>query len=369
MEDHSHPGSSASRDRAAVQSRRLLILTEGHTEPLVGKTAATVVRYRPKDVVALLDSTQAGNTSGQLLGVGGSIPVVAAVEDAPQADALMIGIAPPGGRIPRPWRPIILAALVRGMDVISGMHEFLADDEEFSSAARASGATLVDVRRNNERSVATGEGINEECIRLHTVGQDRSLGKMLVAVELTRALQRAGRSAKFVATGQTGIMIEGDGVPIDCVVADFLSGAIETQILAHQHHEFLVFEGQGSIAHPRYSGVTLGLLHGCLPHGMVLCYEAGRKHVHGMPGYPLQPLDKVCRVYETLANLMSPSRVIGVAMNGRRLNDEQAAAERQRVRAELGLPVCDVIRDGPDELLQAALELKPALAGTSTAVL
>ena len=345
----------------AREHRRLLILTEGHTEPVTGKTAACIVRYRTDDVAALLDSTQVGKTAGELLGAGGKIPVVGALEDAPDADALVIGIAPPGGRIPAAWRTTVLAALARGIDVISGLHEFLSDDAEFTAAASGSGARLIDVRRNDERDVAECKPLNNDCVRLHTVGQDCSLGKMLVAVELARALQQMGRSTKFIATGQTGIMVEGDGVPIDCVVSDFLSGAIEKQIVANQDREFLVVEGQGSIAHPRYSAVTLGLLHGCRPHGMILCYEVGRTEVHGMPGFPLVPLDRLRSVYESLANLMSPSRVIGVAMNSRRVGPDEAETERERVRAELGLPVCDVIRHGPGELVQAALELNPAV--------
>ena len=247
----------------------------------------------------------------------------------------------------------------RGLDVVSGLHEFLGDDPEFAGAAATSGAKLIDVRRNNERDVANGVGFRDECLRIHTVGQDCSVGKMVAAVELTRALQAAGRDAKFIATGQTGIMIEGDGVPIDCVVADFVNGAIEKQVLAHQHHEVLMIEGQGSLAHPRYSAVTLGLLHGCAPQAMILCYEAGRTHVHGMPHVPLTSLVRLRDVYETMASLIAPSRVIGVAINRRKLNDTQAAAERKRVSAELGLPACDLVRDGPQDLIRAILELIP----------
>jgi uncharacterized NAD-dependent epimerase/dehydratase family protein len=185
---------------------------------------------------------------------------------------------------------------------------------------------------------------------------------MLVAVELTNALKAQGHDAKFVATGQTGIMVEGDGVPIDRVIADFVAGAIEKQVLANQHHEILVVEGQGSISHPKYSAVTLGLLHGSAPHGMIMCYEAGRTHVHGMEYVELQPVEQLIKVYETMANLVSPSKVIGVAVNTRRLNAEQAAAERERARREFGLPVCDVVRDGPEELVQAIAAMKPALA-------
>ncbi|QEG36484.1 DUF1611 domain-containing protein [Bythopirellula goksoeyrii] len=332
--------------------RRLIILTEGHTEPVTGKTATCVVRYRPEQVVALLDSTQAGKTAQELLNVGGDIPIVGSLEDAPQANVLMLGIAPSGGKIPAPWRSIILAAIRRGMDVISGLHEFLCSDAEFVSAAAEKGVQLIDVRKNNERDVANRIDIREDCLRVHTVGQDCSVGKMLVSLELSNAMKARGIQSKFIATGQTGILVEGDGCPIDCVVADFLSGAVEKMILAHQHNDVLFIEGQGSISHPRYSAVTLGLLHGCLPQAMILCYEVGRKHVYGMEGFPLKPLDQLLRVYETMANLAVPSRVIGVAMNSRKVSAEETEKERERVRQELGLPVCDVIRHGPDELLE-----------------
>ncbi len=343
----------------SLSGRRLIILTEGHTEPVTGKTATCVVRYRPEQVVALLDSTQTGKTTQELLGVGGSIPIVGKLEDAPTANTLMLGIAPSGGRVPPPWRAVILAAINRGMDVISGLHEFLSIDPEFSQAAAAKGVQIFDVRKNNERDVAHRLNIREECLRIHTVGQDCSVGKMLVALELTNAMKSQGVTAKFIATGQTGIMVEGDGSPIDCVVSDFVSGAVEKMILAHQHNDVLFIEGQGSISHPRYSGVTLGLLHGCMPHGMILCYEVGRKAVYGMDHLQLKPLAQLVKVYETMANLMVPSRVIGVAMNSRKVSVAEAELERERVRQELGLPVCDVIRHGPEEMLQAVQQMMP----------
>ncbi len=344
--------------------RRLIILTEGHSEPITAKTAASVLRYKPSEVVALLDTTQVGSTANQLLGVGGETPVVGALAAAPDANALMLGIAPPGGRIPGAWRSVILEAIDRGMNVISGLHDFLSADAEFSRVAAEKGVQLIDVRKNNERDVANRENIREQCLRIHTVGQDCSLGKMLVALELSLALQKSGVDSKFVATGQTGIMIEGDGAPIDCVVADFVSGAVEKLILANQHHEVLVVEGQGSLAHPRYSGVTLSLLHGCMPHGMIMCYEVGRQNVNGMEHIPLQPLPKLIEVYETMANLMGPSKVIGVAMNSTFVTAEEAELERERVRSELGLPICDVVRHGPDELIQAIQAMSPVLATT-----
>jgi uncharacterized NAD-dependent epimerase/dehydratase family protein len=308
--------------------------------------------------LALVDSTQAGRTSQELLGVGQGIPVVARLADVPDAEVLLIGIAPSGGKVPPAWRPLLLEAIERGMDIVSGLHDFLSDDPQIAAAARERHVTLLDIRKNEEHDVANREGIREDCLRIQTVGQDCCVGKKIVAIEVTRGLERRGHDAKFIATGQTGIMIEGDGCPIDTVVSDFLSGAVEKQILAHQHHEILVFEGQGSLAHPRYSAVTLGLLHGALPHGMILCYEAGRQGVHGLEHIPLVPLARLRDVFETMANLMYPSRVIGVAMNGRLLTPDQAEAERDQVRSELGLPVCDVFRDGPDELIDAVIQLK-----------
>jgi uncharacterized NAD-dependent epimerase/dehydratase family protein len=336
----------------------MVVLTEGHTNPIEAKTAACVIRYRGDEVLAAIDSTAAGRTTGELLGVGGQKPVVAALGDVPDANTLLIGIAPSGGKVPPKWRPVILEALRRGMDVVSGLHDFLSDDAEFAAAAGKSGAKLIDVRKNDERDVAKFEPFREGCVRIHTVGQDCSIGKMLTSVEVTRALQAAGHDAKFIATGQTGIMIEGDGCPVDRVVADFLAGAVEKQILANQHHDYLVIEGQGSLVHPKYSAVTLGLLHGCRPQGMILCYEVGRHMTHGMPKLPLPPLAKIRELNEMMASVLSPSRVIGVAMNSSRVSAQTAEADRERVRAELNLPVCDVIRHGPDELVEAILALR-----------
>ena len=178
---------------------------------------------------------------------------------------------------------------------------------------------------------------------------------MVVSVEVARALADRGHDAKFVATGQTGILIEGDGCPVDCVVSDFLNGAVEKLVLANQHHDILLVEGQGSITHPRYSPVSLGLMHGQLPHGMILCYEAGRGSIVGMDDVPLVPLSRLRNLYETTAGIMHPSRMIALALNGRLLSENQVKEERARVGDELGLPVCDVYRDGPDKLVDAVL--------------
>ena len=337
-------------------NRRFVLLTEGFGHPIRGKTAACVIRYCRDEVLAVLDSTGVGQTSGDLLGVG-DVPVVGSLADVPQARTLLIGIALPGGQLPPAWRAIVLDALGRGMDVVSGMHDFLADDPEMAAAARRHQVRLIDVRNQRIRRCARAEGLREECLRIHTVGQDSSLGKMLTSMELTRALQAAGRDAKFGATGQTGIIVEGQGYPIDCMVADFISGAAEQLVLDHQHHEILIIEGQGSLSHPSFSGVTLGLLHGCQPHGLILCYEAGRKSALGLDHVPLTPLAQLRQLYEQVASLLRPCRVIGISLNGRRLTAAEAAEERRRREQEFQLPVCDVLRDGPQPLVDAVLKL------------
>jgi uncharacterized NAD-dependent epimerase/dehydratase family protein len=333
--------------------RKIICLTEGHTNPHTAKTAACMVRYRPDEVVAVLDGTNAGGDLQQLLGVGRGVPIIARLADAPSANTLLLGIAPPGGKIPLAWRAIILEAIARGMDVLAGLHDFLSDDPEFVAAAKARGVKLTDVRKNSEKTIARRVGINPNCLRVHTVGHDCSIGKMCVALEVTNALKARGYDAKFIATGQTGILVEGDGLPIDCIVADFVAGAAEKLVLEHQHHQILVVEGQGSLVHPSYSGVTLSLLHGCMPQGLILCYEVGRERVTGIESMTIPPLAEIKRLNEALANVMCPSKVLGIGMNSRRLAPEAVEQERAARAAEFGLPVCDVYRDGPTALADA----------------
>jgi uncharacterized NAD-dependent epimerase/dehydratase family protein len=284
--------------------------------------------------------------------------VIASPAEAPEADTLMIGIAPPGGKIPNEWRPVILEAIGQKLNILSGLHDFLGDDPEFSEAARRHDVQLTDVRRNDERDVAQRRGIRDTCLRIHTVGNTSSCGKMVTAIEVQRGLARRGVDAKFVATGQTGILIEGDGCPIDCVVADFVAGAAEKLVLANQHHEVIVAEGQGSLVHPRYSGVALGLLHGLMPDGLILCYEMGARTVYGMDDVLIPPLSDVKAFFETAANFMHPCKVIGLAVNGSQFSDEEVAAECDRVSRQFNLPACDVLRHGPGRIVDAVMELK-----------
>ena len=340
-----------------VVARKILILTEGLSDPNSAKTACSVIRYRREEVVGVLDTTVPPQPAQALLEVGGDLPVVNSLDALPEANVLLIGIAPTGGSLPEPMRALVLQAIARGMDVESGLHDFLNDDAEFTTAAQASGSALVDLRQNNERDVARREGLREGCLRLHTVGHDCSVGKMVTAIELTRGLSTAGVDAKFIATGQTGIIVEGDGCPVDAVVADFISGAVEKQILAHQHHRVLVVEGQGSITHSCYSAVTLGLLHGCTPHGLIYCYEMSRQNVKGVESIPLPPMETQRDLYHALAKTAGPCEFIGIAINSRKVDEQTYRTEKARLEAEWNLPATDIFRDGVEPLVKAAQDM------------
>lgn len=338
---------------------RIVLLTDGFSTPFFSKTAISLMRYRHNDIAAVLDREFAGRDATGVFGTGDGIPIVEALPD--ETDAVFIGIAPPGGKLPGVWRPIICEALRRGVDVISGLHEFLADDDEFVALASAHGGQLIDVRRNLEKETSTAAAFRDGCLRIHTVGQDCSVGKMVTTLEVQRELASRSLDAKFIATGQTGIMIAGDGVPVDCVVADFVNGSVERLVRRSEAHDILLIEGQGCISHPSFSAVTLGLLHGCAPHGLIFCYEVGRQEVKGLDGVPLLQIGRLIETYELAARLRHPSRVVGIAMNTRNVSPADVDDERKRVADEFGLPVCDVYRDGPGPLADAVLELQKEL--------
>jgi uncharacterized NAD-dependent epimerase/dehydratase family protein len=343
--------------------QRLAILAEGSFGHVRSKTAMGVIRYGSRPVVAVIDSTSAGRNAREWFGERFDIPVVATLEEAlrHRPDALLLGTAPQGGKLPPPWRAVVLGAIDAGLDVIAGLHEFLGDDPEFAAAAARRGVTLTDHRRPPERCEVT-EG------RVHlpgrkvilTVGTDCALGKMSVALELRRAAREAGLDAAFVATGQTGIMIEGWGVAVDRVISDFLNGTVEWLVAEGEAQgEWVFVEGQGSLDHPAYSAVTLGLIHGATPHAMVMVHEVGRDEHHGWEGKPgsaIKPLPAFIRLHEQVAALVAPSAVAAVALNTSRLDESRARAAIARVAEETGLPCDDPYRFGGERLMDALRE-------------
>jgi len=346
------------RQDPSPSRRRYVILSEGQFGQLPSKTAMGVIRYARDAVVAVLDSTQAGSNVRDVMGERYDIPIVATLEDALpyRPTALLIGIAPAGGKITPDWRRTIGAAIDAGLDVVSGLHEFIGDDPEFSAAAHARGVQLIDHRRPPERFEVASGRIHAPGKRvILTVGTDCAIGKMSVSLELRRAALEAGLSASFVASGQTGIMIEGWGVAVDRVISDFVQGTVEWLVEEGESRGDWVFvEGQGSLDHPAYSSVTLGLIHGSTPHGMVMVHEPGRTGHHGwedQPGDSLQSLVPFIRLHEQVAGLVRPSKVVAVALHTGAMPESAARAEIARVAEETGLPTDDPVRFGGERLM------------------
>jgi uncharacterized NAD-dependent epimerase/dehydratase family protein len=243
------------------------------------------------------------------------------------------------------------------MDIVSGLHTFLEDDAEFKAAAAAFNVRLIDLRRiPADLTVSQCRAKDQKCFRIHTVGTDCNCGKKVVAYELTRALQHRGKDAVFIATGQTGIFISGRGLALDRVIGDFIAGAAERLVLENADHDYLVIEGQGALVHPLYSGVTLSMLHGFMPQALILVHEYGRAIMRGSKDTPVQSPEKLIPLYEMVAAPVFPTKVVGIALNLRRLDEHRACQEIEHVEANTGLPATDVIKFGAGKLLTAVLE-------------
>jgi uncharacterized NAD-dependent epimerase/dehydratase family protein len=334
---------------------RYLILAEGFSaDPHYGKTMRGVLRYRRDDVVAILDSMRAAGDTED------GVPVVQTLDEAVALgpSTALVGVATQGGRFPPDWRDLLRGCLQRGLDVENGLHEFLSDDAELSEVAARHGASLRDLRRPPEDlTTATGANLEVDATIVLAVGSDCAIGKMTMALELDLEARRRGLRSVFVPTGQTGIAIAGWGISVDAVVADFVAGAAERLVVegAARGGELLWVEGQGAILHPVYSGVTLGLYHGSVPHLLLLCHEAGRTEIEGVGGgpHPIPPLRELVELHERLALPARPARVAAVALNTRSLDEAAARDAIAAAEEETGLPADDPVRFGAGRLLAA----------------
>ena len=344
---------------------RVAILAEGQLARQTAKTAIGVIRYAPYPVVAVIDSVRAGDDAESAIGVGKGIPVVATVDEAIArgASVVLIGTAAPGGRIADADRGHLSRALESGLTVWNGLHERVLADPALRAAAEHGGGHVRELR---EPPADLPIGGHRERRRgthvILTVGSDAAVGKMTVALELVRALERAGKRAAFVATGQTGIAIAGAGIAIDAVVSDFVAGAAERMVCdAAESADWVLVEGQGSLTHPGFSGVTLGLLHGSAPDRLILCHDASRTEVKGFPGLPLKPLRELVRIYESAAAWSRPDGaripVVALALNTSALDAAAAARATDAAARETGLPTADPVRDagGADRLAKAVV--------------
>ena len=357
MSAQTAPAAAPAAPLAAGRPLRFVILADGSFGPMTSKTANACLRYTPERAVAVLDASQAGRTAADVLGFGGPVPVVASLDEALALGptAVLVGIAPAGGRLPEPWRALLVRAAAAGLDLWSGLHTHLADDPVLVDAARAGGVRIVDLRRPpDDLTVGAGRVREVDATVVLTVGSDCNIGKMTTQLQLRDALRERGRRVAFAATGQTGILIEGRGIAVDAVVADFIAGAAERLVLeAAPGADVVLVEGQGSIIHPSFSGVTYGLLHGSLPHAMVFCHQPSRRAINNQPWVPLPPLADLVRMHEAAAAPLRPAPVIAVALNTVDLDAGAARAAIADAERETGLPATDPVRFDPAPIVDA----------------
>jgi uncharacterized NAD-dependent epimerase/dehydratase family protein len=338
-----------------TKDRRILILGEGFShDSHYGKTMRGIIRYGPDPVVAILDSARAGEMHE-------GIPIVGTVNDSLCFDptVAVVGVATQGGRFPPAWRELLKSCIAKGLDVESGLHEFISDDSELTELAQRHGVELRDLRKPPAGlNVPTGANLEVDATIVLTVGSDCAIGKKTVAVELDLEARRRGLESVFVPTGQTGIAVAGWGIAVDAVVSDFLAGAAEQLVVegARRGGRLLLVEGQGSLVHPMYSGVTLGLIHGSAPHAFVLCHRAGSTEIEGCPGHPIPPLTELVELHERIALPRRPAKVACIALNTARFQgDDGARREIAVAAAETGLPTDDPVRFGSGYLLDSLL--------------
>ena len=334
---------------AETPERRYAILAEGWFANRHAKTAHGLVAYGKDEVIAVVDSTLAGHRVLDVMpNLRRDAPIVGTLGEALEMSptSILVGLAPAGGELPEGWMETLGEAADAGLEIVSGLHQRLAPE--------LPGARVWDVREPPEDvPLFSGEGFRVEPKVALTVGTNSAIGKMTATLEIERAAREAGLSTGFVATGQTGIVIEGWGICVDAVVSDFVAGASEQLVLAAARNEpdLILVEGQGSLGHPAYSGVTLGLLHGSCPDCLILCADASEEGVFA--GVPSPDVVRIARLYEEVAALVKPAPVVAVSINIKGLDGEAAENFMNRLAKETSLPVADPVRGSAEPILEA----------------
>ncbi|UWR22787.1 N-acetyltransferase DgcN [Sulfitobacter sp. S190] len=332
-----------------IETPYLLFLGDA-PDQLSAKVAQGIKDWRPDNAVGQL------RMEGCKADVGLTDMTLAQAREA-GAKTLVIGVANRGGYISQAWKKVLIEALGMGYDLASGLHNLLANEGDLVAASQINGQTLHDVRVPNvEYPIANG--VKRTGKRVLAVGTDCSVGKMYTALALDEAMRKKGMTSTFRATGQTGILITGSGVPLDAVVADFMAGAVEYLTPDNDADHWDIIEGQGSLFHVSYSGVTLALIHGGQPDALILCHEPTRPHMRGLPDYTPPSLAAVRDTALTLARVANPAcEVVGVSVNTQHLSEAEADAYLAKVEAEMGLPAVDPFRHGADKLADALAAL------------
>lgn len=339
--------------------RRIAVLAEGKFSPLQSKTANQAIRYLPNEVVAVIDSTQAGKSAQDVLGFGGAIPVLRDLDEAMRCspDTLLIGIAPTGGRLPDSWRSLILGAIGHRLNIISGLHTYLSDDPDFARRATSAGVRITDLRKVPEEYEVVSSGFWKErsARTVLTVGSDCNVGKMTASLELHQEFCRRGLRSDFVATGQTGILLAGKGIAVDSIISDYVAGAIEREVekSANEGSQYIHVEGQGSLTHQGYSSVTLGLMHGVMPDAMIMVHQPARRTDDY--GFAIDDVATLIGLHERMMSPFKSSRVVGIAVNTIGLEHSRLDKIIGALERETGLPAADVLSPERSKLADALL--------------
>lgn len=313
-------------------------------DDLAAKTAAGVAQWRPDWCLGQVRLAGCKTTLG--------LPDMTIEEAAAQgARTVIVGVANRGGVVSPAWKDTLVEALSNGLDIAAGLHQKLSDIPELAAAADEHGRLIADVR-HHEGDLTVGTGAPRAGRRVLTVGTDCSVGKMYTALALEAEMRRRGWRAAFRATGQTGILIAAGGISVDAVVADFISGAVETLAPENAPDHWDVVEGQGSLFHASYAGVSLGLLHGAQADALIVCHEPGRPHMRGLPHYALPSLEETIRLNEICARRTNPeARVTGFAFNTSKLERSEAERVLKETEDAFGLPATDPVRFGVGALV------------------
>ena len=337
------------------QNKKIAILCHGAFNYIKNKTGNMLIRYRPDEVIAVIDKTKVGETSDSELGYGGDIPVIENFNDCKQyqPDTLVIGNASQGGFISPEYKKEVIQAIEYGCDIISGMHQFLNDDNELLELAEKHSVSLTDLRRPPQPPrFSKGTWQTREVPVLLIVGTDCDTGKMTTGWEITQRLKAQGCDARFIGTGQTGILLSGNGVPVDAVVADFMAGEIEHEIdNASDGADIIIVEGQGSLTNQYYAGVTLGLMHGAMPDYMVMTHDPARDE--DVTDYPISTMGEVMQLHLDLMKNFRNSKFIGINLLTVALSEAEAMAKINESEEKYNMATTDLVRFGNLGLIDA----------------
>jgi uncharacterized NAD-dependent epimerase/dehydratase family protein len=328
-----------------IQTPYLLFLGDA-PDQLAAKVAQGIRDWRPDNAVGQF------RMEGCKADVGLPDMGLGQARDA-GAKTLVIGVANRGGTISQAWKKVLVAALEEGFDLASGLHNLLRDEEDLAAVARATGRSLHDVRVP-EVKYPIASGVKRSGKRCLAVGTDCSVGKMYTSLAMDAEMKKRGLKSSFRATGQTGILITGDGVPLDAVVADFMAGSVEWLTPDNDDDHWDMIEGQGSLFHVSYSGVTMALIHGGAPDALILSHEPTRPHMRGLPGYEMPSLEALRDLALPVARIANPeAQVVGISVNTAALSEDEAMSYLEAVEKRMGLPAVDPFRQGAGRLCDA----------------